>query len=102
MTHRVGEIVAAWNHDDGREAVGMIVEIKQLHKPTRPDEVEFIVLIDGDVWNLSDDDIFSIGRARPNDPDVSVAKRFFSRQRKFGREDLLQKIHVSTSGWSNR
>lgn len=100
--YQVGDMVAAWNHTDDKEDVGVIVEIRPLHKPTRSDESEFMVLIGGDVWNLSDDDVFPIGSARPNDPDVSVGKRFFSRQRKFGREDLMQKIHVSETCWRNR
>ncbi|MAG27667.1 hypothetical protein CMI47_19220 [Candidatus Pacearchaeota archaeon] len=93
--YQIGDMVGVWNNDDNCEETGVIIDIRPLHRPTRLDESEFIVLVEGTVWNLSDNEIFLPGESRPSNPDETIARRFFSRQQRYGREDLMKGVVVS-------
>ncbi len=84
------EMVGVWNHDEGREDTGVIVDIKKIRsKYNNQLDNKYFVLIDGTVYELYDFQIFSPGKATKNKAAISLGKCFWSKQGKYERVSMI-------------
>jgi|LWDU01.1.fsa_nt_gi hypothetical protein len=84
-----GQIVGVWNHDQSREDIGLVVDIKDIRsKYNNQLNKKYFVVIEEKVYELYNFQIFKPGNATKNIPAASTAKCFFSKQDTYERIDL--------------
>jgi len=86
-----GQIVGVWNHDQCREDVGLVVNVKDIRsKYNNQINKKYFVMIEEKVYELFSFQIFKPGNATKNIPSESMAKCFFSKQGKYERINLIK------------
>ena len=85
------EIVGVWNHDQSREDLGIIVDVKSIrNKYNSQLDKKYFVMIEKEVYELFDFQLFKPGAATKNIASISLGKCFFSKQGKYERVNLLE------------